>query len=240
MGGRHPAGLRRRDESGHKVVNDAIKGGYVGAGQPYIVPGFASQEAAERGRQAINNAARHLGVSCSARRGEDVHPAAGGTFELHFRLFPKSEGRKHITAAAGGDPANLAYNPFRRGDGPAVDESGAPIAQLRAVTGRLRTVRFRQIRPVGGKRALKPGPAQLGRNFRSGRHANPPLPLQTGSAAPGRRDGGQQRDHFPHGQDERPVPSRPHVIAFSSRSIRPVATSRGVQTEKSSPSSCSR
>jgi len=128
MSGRHPAGMRSRDERGHPVMHDAIEQGYLESPDYYYCPGFSTWEAANEGRRAINSAARHLGVSCSSRQGEDILTAADGTFTLRFRIFPKNEGRRHVVAATGGDATNLAYNPFSRGGGPVVDENGAPAA----------------------------------------------------------------------------------------------------------------
>jgi hypothetical protein len=124
MSGRHPAGMRPRDETAHPVVKHAIEQGYLGTGQPYIVKGFADWEAADRGRRSINNACRHLGVSCSSRAAEHIIQAPDGTFEVHFRLYPKSTGRQYVRQQTGGDPAKLAYNPFQRGERAIVDDSG--------------------------------------------------------------------------------------------------------------------
>ena len=128
MPGRHPAAMRPRDERGHPVLQDAIDHGYLESPEYYTVPGFTSWEAANEGRKAVNNAARHLQVSCSARQREDILAAADGTFTLRFRIFPKNQGRRHVLQATGGDPANLAYNPFARAQGPGAGENGAPAA----------------------------------------------------------------------------------------------------------------
>jgi len=124
MSGRHPAGMRPRDEAAHPVIKHAIEQGYVGTGQPYVVKGFASHEAADQGRRSINNAARHLGISCSSRAADHIIEAPDGTFEVHFRLYPKSGGRAYVRQQTGGDPTKLAYNPFKRAERPAVDDSG--------------------------------------------------------------------------------------------------------------------
>ena len=128
MPGRHPAAMRPRDERGHPVLQDAIGKGYLESPEYYIVPGFASWDAANEGRKAVNNAARHLQVSCSSRRQEDILAAQDGTFTLRFRIFPKNEGRRHIIQTTGGDPANLVYNPFARSLGPEVSENGPDAA----------------------------------------------------------------------------------------------------------------
>jgi hypothetical protein len=124
MAGRHPQALRPRDERAHPVIKDAIDRGYVGSGRYYDVDGFTSQQAANDGRRAINNAARHLGVSCSSKEAADVLELTDGSFRVRFRLWAKNQGRAHIHAQAGGDPSNLAYNPFHRAEGPAVDDDG--------------------------------------------------------------------------------------------------------------------
>jgi hypothetical protein len=127
MAGRHPRALRPRDERAHPVVQDAIDKGYVGTGRHYPVDGFASREAANEGRKSINNACRHLGVSCRSREAEDLQELTNGTWRVTFRLWPKNEGRAHIRTVTGGDPANLAYNPFSRAEGPALDDDGRPL-----------------------------------------------------------------------------------------------------------------
>lgn len=119
--------MRKRDESAHPVIKRALDGGYLDSGEHYRIPGFTSREAANRGRQAINNAARHLGVSCSSREAADIHDNGDGTFTVTFRLFSKSGGRKYVKEQSGGDPAKLAYNPFRRGEGPIIDPAGRPL-----------------------------------------------------------------------------------------------------------------
>lgn len=127
MAGRHPKALRPRDERAHPVVQDAIDKGFVGTGRPYPVPGFASREAANEGRKSINNAARHLGVSCRSREAEDIQQLTDGSYRVTFRLWAKNQGRAHIREATGGDPAKLAYNPFRRAGGAVLDDDGRPL-----------------------------------------------------------------------------------------------------------------
>ena len=106
------------------MVQDAIDKGYAGTGRPYTVDGFASREAANEGRKSINNAARHMGVSCRSREAEDLQQLTDGTWRVSFRIWAKNEGRAHIREVTGGDPANLAYNPFARAQGPIVDDDG--------------------------------------------------------------------------------------------------------------------
>ncbi len=125
MAGRHPQSLRPRDERAHPVIKDALAKGYLGTGQPYVVDGFATQEAADQGRRSINNAARHLGVSCSSRSAEHVEQLSDGTWRVSFTIWPKNQGRAHIASTYGHDPASMPYNPFRRAEGRMVDDSGA-------------------------------------------------------------------------------------------------------------------
>lgn len=127
MAGRHPKALRQRDERAHPVIKDAMAKGHLGTGKPYQVDGFATREAADEGRRSINNAARHLGVSCSSRAAEHIEQLTDGTWRVTFRLYPKKEGRRHVHEITGGDPSKLAYNPFQRGEGPMVDDHGRPI-----------------------------------------------------------------------------------------------------------------
>lgn len=116
--------MRPRDERAHPVVRHALDRGYLGTGVPYVVPGFTTFAAADEGRRSINNAARHLGVSCSSRKKDHIVAEPDGTFSVHFRLYPKSAGRAHVHAQAAGDPSNLAYNPFRRAEKRAFDDDG--------------------------------------------------------------------------------------------------------------------
>jgi hypothetical protein len=129
MAGRHPKALGPRDERAHPVVKDAMASGYTGSGDYYNCDGFTTRDAANEGRKAINNAARHLGVSCSSKEADDVQALTDGTWRVQFRLWPKNQGRAHVVKQSGGDPSKLAYNPFRRGEGPIVDEDGRAIGQ---------------------------------------------------------------------------------------------------------------
>lgn len=126
MAGRHPKAMRPRDESAHPVVKDAIERGYVGTGKYYMIDGFTTREAANQGRKSINNAARHLGVSCSSTEADDVQELTDGTWRVRFRLWPKNAGRQHVHQETGGDPSKLAYNPFARAEGPIMNPDGSP------------------------------------------------------------------------------------------------------------------
>src|ERR1039458_6952814 len=127
MAGRHPNARRPRDESAHPLVQHALDNGYLSTGKPYVVPGFTSYSAANDGRNAIYNAARHLGVACSSRKAEDIHSAPDGTWSVHFKLYTKNEGRQYIRASTGGDPAKLAYNPFQRAAPRVLDDDGRTL-----------------------------------------------------------------------------------------------------------------
>lgn len=129
MAGRHPQSLRQRDERAHPVVKDALDKGYSGTGRPYEVDGFTSREAANEGRKAINNACRHLGVSCRSRESDDLIELSDGSWRVTFRIWPKNQGRAYVREATGGDPAKLAYNPFARAEGPLVDDDGHRLAR---------------------------------------------------------------------------------------------------------------
>jgi hypothetical protein len=123
--------MRPRDESAHGVVTDAINQGYIGTDRPYPIRGIQGHEAANQARLSINRAGRHLGVSIACwvvdNDGEGCWKdcqdpqAPHGVF---FRLHSKNQARGHVVASTGGDPAKLKYNPFKRGTGPLVDESG--------------------------------------------------------------------------------------------------------------------
>lgn len=120
--------MRPRDERAHPVIKDALSKGHLGTGKPYYVDGFATEEAAQEGRRSINCAARHLGVSCSSRRDEHVEQLSDGTWRVQFTIWPKNHGRQHVADAYGHDPASMPYNPFQRGEGPIVDDSGRFIS----------------------------------------------------------------------------------------------------------------
>jgi hypothetical protein len=119
--------MRPRDERGHPVVQSAIDQGFVGTGQPFIIRGFPTRQAAEEGRKSVNAAAKHLGVSCSSRQGEHVIDSGNGTFELHFRLFSKNSAREYIARTTGGDPSKLAYNPYQRAAPRIMDDNGVRL-----------------------------------------------------------------------------------------------------------------
>ena len=119
--------MRPRDERAHPVVKDAIDKGHLGTGKPYVVDGFATREAANEGRRSINNAARHLGVSCSSREADHIEQLTDGTWRVSFTIWPKNSGRQHVAATYGHDPASLPYNPFRGGEGPLYDDHGRPV-----------------------------------------------------------------------------------------------------------------
>ncbi len=124
MAGRHPAGMRPRDERAHPVVQHAIDQGYVGTDRPYPVRGFPTWQIANEARKSINNAARHLGVACSSRSADHIIAEPDGTFTVHFRLYAKNQARAYIASQTGGDPSKLAYNPFRRASKRVIGDDG--------------------------------------------------------------------------------------------------------------------
>jgi hypothetical protein len=75
-----------------------------------------------------------MGVSCAAwvtdADGEPCYRSCAdpsAPHGVHFRLFPKNASRRFVTEQAGGDPAKLKYNPWKRKSGPRFDDNGVPI-----------------------------------------------------------------------------------------------------------------
>ena len=124
MAGRHPAGMKPRDESAHPVVKHAIEQGYLDTSKDYVIPGFDTHEAANEARKSVYRACRHLNVSCSSKEAEDIDQLTDSSYRLRFRIFSKEHGRRHMSEVTGGDPANLPYNPFAKGEAPLVDDHG--------------------------------------------------------------------------------------------------------------------
>ena len=132
--GRHPAGLRPRETRGHPFVRDAIDRGYVDSDIAYVIPPTAPHERANDLRKWIKAAGEHLGPSAAAwvtdQDGMQCWKACRDPDAPHgvkFKLWSKNEARKHVVAQSGGDPANLKYNPFSRGERRLIDESGRRI-----------------------------------------------------------------------------------------------------------------
>lgn len=121
MTGRHPNSWRERDERGHGVVQDAIGKGYVGSGQPYLVQGFPSHDAANEARKVVGRALEHFGFPRAAwvtdAHGEQCYRACADPAAAHgvgFELHDKNSARSHVVRQADGNVANLKYNPYER------------------------------------------------------------------------------------------------------------------------------
>lgn len=126
--------MRPRDESAHGVLQDALDKGYLGSDAIYPVDGFASHDAANQGRLSVNRGGKHLNISTAAWVVDMDGQHCPGNCNapdtphgLRFRIWSKDSARQHILASTGGNPANLRYNPFARGRGPSVDDSGRPL-----------------------------------------------------------------------------------------------------------------
>jgi hypothetical protein len=123
--------MRPRDESAHPVINHAIEQGHLDTGKPYAIHGFTSHDAANEGRLSVNRGGKHLNVATPSwvvdEGGNPCYKACSdpeGPHSVYFRLHSKDSARKHVVAQSGGDPANLKYNPFARGQRPLLDDSG--------------------------------------------------------------------------------------------------------------------
>lgn len=121
MAGRHPNAWRERDERGHGVVLDAIGKGYDGNGVPYVIPDLPSHAAANEARKVVGRALEHFGYPRAAwvadQDGEQCYRACAdenAPHQVRFELHNKNAARSHVAREAGGNPANLKYNPFQR------------------------------------------------------------------------------------------------------------------------------
>lgn len=123
--------MRPRDERAHPVVKDALDKGYLDTGADYRIPGFGSHDAANEARLSVQRAQAHLGFGMAARvTDQDGMPCwkdcrdPSAPHEVTFKLWSKDKARGHVFRESGGDPANLKYNPWKRGEKRAVDDSG--------------------------------------------------------------------------------------------------------------------
>ena len=133
-GGRHPNALLQRETRGHGVVRDAIDRGLIDTGQEYVIPPAGTHEQANAARKWISTGAAHYGVSAAAwvtdQDGIQCWKAcrdANAPHGIRFKLWSKDEARKHIVRQSGGNPANLKYNPYRRGERRLIDDQGRRI-----------------------------------------------------------------------------------------------------------------
>ena len=126
--------MRPRDERAHPVVNDALDRGYLDSGREYPVDGIIGHQAANQARLSVKLAATHLGVSAACwvvdQAGnpcpQDCEPS-DTPHGVRFRLHSKAAARAYVTRQAGGNPANLRYNPFQRGEPRRFDDNGQPL-----------------------------------------------------------------------------------------------------------------
>lgn len=126
--------MRPRDESAHPVIQQAMDQGYIGSEGAYPIDGFATHDAANRGRLAIKRGGEHLGVSAAPWVVDQYGEHCPGPCKdpnaphgVRFRLWSKDSARQHVLTQSGGDPAKLRYNPFMKGKGPVVDDYGRPL-----------------------------------------------------------------------------------------------------------------
>jgi hypothetical protein len=82
-------------------------------------------------RLSVGRAATHLGVSDACwvvdQAGNPCQrdcQAPGAPHGIRLRLHSKNAAREYVTRQSGGDPANLRYNPFQRGEPRRVDDNG--------------------------------------------------------------------------------------------------------------------
>jgi hypothetical protein len=135
MTGRHPKALRPRDERAHPVVKDAHDKGYLDTGRDYHIPGMASHDAANEARLSVQRAQTHLGFGMAARVVDgDGMPCwkdcqdPNAPHGVTFKLWSKEGARGHVFHQSQGDPGNLKYNPWKRGERAIVDPQGRRVS----------------------------------------------------------------------------------------------------------------
>lgn len=125
MPNRNPNRIRQRDERGHPVVRDAIDRGYEASRAEYPIGPLPSHAIANESRLIIGRALEHHGYPRAAWVTDEDGIACykdcqdpNAPHYAYFRLHNKDSARKHVFSKAGGNPANLKYNPYvRRGNG---------------------------------------------------------------------------------------------------------------------------
>lgn len=116
------------------MVKDALDKGYLDSGAEYPVPGIVNHDAANEARRSVRTAGQHLGVAVAAwvtdsdgnpcyRNCQDPNAEHG----IKFKLHNKTAARAHVVKESGGNPANLKYNPFQRGEPRLIDDQGKRI-----------------------------------------------------------------------------------------------------------------
>lgn len=124
-----------RDERAHPVVHDAINRGYVISGETYTdIGSLPTHDVANQSRQLVKQAGEHLGVAVAAwvtdADGTPCYRSCkdpSAPHRVHFRVFTKNAARQKVAQDADGDPANLKYNPFWRGEPRLLDDDGRRI-----------------------------------------------------------------------------------------------------------------
>lgn len=123
MPSRHPFKQTPRDTRAHGLIEWYL--GKHGADSEYeqTMP-MPDHHAANEGRLCVRRGARHFGVSAAAWViGQDGQPCADDCqapqtpHALVFSLHSKERSRAYVARKAGGDPANLKYNPYARWQG---------------------------------------------------------------------------------------------------------------------------
>ena len=126
--------MRPRDESAHPLIEHALAQGYLDTGAVYTVSGLTGHAAANQARLSLNRGGHHLNVATPSwvidEAGQECYRACQdpqAPHGLRFRLYSKNSAREHVLRQSGGDPAKLKYNPFTRGQGAVVDDSGRAV-----------------------------------------------------------------------------------------------------------------
>jgi hypothetical protein len=166
---------------------DAIPAGGT-ASQPFRLSDLANGvtypdvEMARDDGRLLYDAGRRLGISVSAwptdpgtgkckncdgwpRDGAACRPSRRGVSDLHYRAFPKAEGRRHVVEAYGDDPELWPYAPGRQ------DQVGNGDSEPQRAFG------------ADGKPASEAQPPNRG-GLLGGRGAPKPAAARTGRSAP--------------------------------------------------------
>lgn len=126
MSGRSPFKSMERDERAWPVIRHYLETYGVDSGYEKLLPGFDGHALANEGRKSVSRGARHHGVrpaawvvgpdgisSCNPADAPCSDPAA--PHGVRFTLWSPATANRYVARKSGGDPRNLTYNPFVRG-----------------------------------------------------------------------------------------------------------------------------
>lgn len=128
MAGTHPHGMRAPDESAHRLIQHAIKRGFLDSGKPFLLPGLPDHASANDARVSVARGLEHFNLGRAAwvtdadgnqcyRDCKDPSAPHGIGFQLHS----KNKARQHVAQR---DPSEVKFNPFLRRQSPRFDDNG--------------------------------------------------------------------------------------------------------------------